>query len=83
MTSRALGIADSGVTATPFTDLGPVDPELCRQKFVEAIEETRPGRFLPHVFVSRARMVTLVVRALRTLDPSYSRTARRVRGGAG
>ena len=76
MISGVLGIADWGTTVTPFTDLGPMDGELYPQVYISAlysagaIEGTGPGRFSPYESVTRAQLVTMIVRALRTLDPS-------------
>jgi hypothetical protein len=75
MVSGVLGIADSDSTITPFTDLGPMDAELYPQKYIAAllsigsIEGTGPGRFSPYDSVTRAQLVTMVMRALRTLNP--------------
>ena len=76
MVSGVLGIADSDVTATPFTDLDPIDAELYPQKYIAAlvsvgaVEGTNPGLFSPYDSVTRAQLVTMMVRALRTLDPA-------------
>ena len=75
MVSRALGIADSDTTSTSFTDLGPADDDLFPQKYVAAlssvgaVQGTRPGQFSPYAPVTRAQILTMMVRALRTLDP--------------
>jgi len=76
MISGALGIADSESTITPFADLSPTDTDLYPQKYIAAlfsvgaIEGTRPGQFSPYDSVTRAQLVTMAVKALRTLDPS-------------
>jgi len=75
MASGTLGIADGTSIQTPFFDLGTADAELYPHKFVAslvslgAVQGTSVGNFSPWESVSRAQLVTVAVRALRTLAP--------------
>lgn len=75
MISGTLGIADGEATSTPFVDLDPMDADLYPHKYIAALlsvgalEGTSPNHFSPWDSVSRAQLVTILVRALRTLDP--------------
>jgi hypothetical protein len=74
MVASALGLADEDVSTTPFSDLGAPDGDLYPQKFVAALRSVgaisglAPGRFAPWDSVSRAQMVTILVRSIQTLD---------------
>jgi len=76
MVAAALGLADEDVVSTPFTDLGTPDQNLYPQKYVaalrsvDAIGGVTSTRFAPWDTVSRAQMVTIVVRAVQRLDPA-------------
>ncbi len=81
MVASALGLADEDVTATRFSDLGPADENLYPQKFITALESIgalsgiTPVRFAPWNNLTRAQMVTIVVRSLQTLDSTALSTA--------
>ena len=76
MVVGALGLAVSDGMTSPFTDLGPDVPgELYPHAYVAAAfinqitTGTSPTTFSPWESVSRAQVVTMVVRALQNLHP--------------
>jgi hypothetical protein len=75
MAAGTLGIADGEPTWTPFLDLGPVGVDLYPHFYIAAlfslgaVEGTSANQFSPWDSVSRAQLVTIAVRALRTLAP--------------
>lgn len=75
MLALSLGVADENLTQTPFGDLDPIDENLYPHKFVaalyslEVLQGTKPTQFSPHAPITRAQVVTTVVRALQMLDP--------------
>ena len=76
MLASALGLADQDLISTPFSDLGPADANLYPQKFVAAltsigaISGVTPTQFTPWNSLTRAQMVTIIVRSIQTLDPT-------------
>ncbi|MCL5734676.1 MAG: S-layer homology domain-containing protein [Actinobacteria bacterium] len=76
MLAMALGVSDDDATETPFGDLGDVDENLYPHKFVATlwslgiVRGTAMDRFSPHAMVTRAQAISMIVRALRTFDPS-------------
>jgi len=75
MAAGTLGIADGNSTWTPFLDLDPADADLYPHKYIAAlfflgaVQGTSPDQFSQWDAVSRAQLVSIVVRALRTLAP--------------
>ena len=76
MVSATLGLVDTKVTATPFIDLGRPDANLYPHTFVAALvavgalRGTSSSTFSPWNPVTRAQLVSIVVRAMRTLEPN-------------
>jgi hypothetical protein len=76
MLAASLGLADEDVTASPFLDLGPADENLYPHKYIaalssiDAISGITPTQFAPWNTLTRAQMVTIVVRAIQKLDPT-------------
>ena len=75
MVASAFGLADDNVAVfSPFLDLGQPDEYLYPQRFVAAlygigaISGTTPEEFSPWAPITRAQMVTVVIRSLQTLD---------------
>lgn len=76
MLAASLGLADEDVTTSPFLDLGPADENLYPHKYIaalssiDAISGITPTQFAPWNTLTRAQMVTIVVRAIQKLDPT-------------
>lgn len=75
MVAGTLGIADGESTWTPFVDLDPADADLYPQKYIAAlfslgaVQGTNADHFDAYDPVSRTQLVSIAVRALRTLAP--------------
>ncbi len=73
--SIVLGIDVEETTATPFRDLDDPDKDLYPHKYVaalygiSAIFGTTPTEFSPWNPLTRAQLVSMLVRAIETLDP--------------
>jgi hypothetical protein len=80
MLSLTLGIADDDTIVMPFKDLDPIDEHLYPHKYVAAlyslgaIAGTSADEFSPWAPVTRAQMVTMLVRALRAIAPEILAT---------
>jgi hypothetical protein len=77
MVCGMLGITVSEGMVSPFTDMGPNDPtSLYPNDFVAAAysrgitQGLTPTTFGPFLDISRAQVVTMVVRALKSLRPN-------------
>jgi hypothetical protein len=76
MLAASLGLADEDVPDSPFLDLGPADENLYPHKYIaalrsiDAISGITPTRFGAWDTLTRAQMVTIVVRAVLKLDPT-------------
>lgn len=76
MASVALGIGDVETDLTPFADLGSPDERLYPHKYVAALHDlgaivgTSPTEFSPWSCLTRAQVVTILIRALETLEPN-------------
>ncbi len=76
MVSGALGIVDDDPpVSTPFLDLGTPDGNMYPHKYVAAlvsagaVEGTNPGVFSPWDEVTRVQVISILVRAMKTLAP--------------
>lgn len=81
MACRALGVAAQESMVAPFQDLGADDPgSLYPHDYIAAaaaqgiMRGVSPGYFHPWDTLSRAQLITAVVRAVQSLDPSVLAT---------
>jgi hypothetical protein len=74
MMAATLGLVDENLTTTPFLDLGDADEDLYPLRYIAALHSigavsgTSPGLFSPWKLVTRAQMISIIVRSLQALD---------------